>query len=48
MYVINISVNFLKTKWNHDSQFAIQKSKRADSQAQWISENDFYLKVLRP
>ena len=27
------SVNFLKKKWNHDPQFAIQKSKRGDSQA---------------
>ena len=33
-------VNFLKKKLNHDPQFATQKSKGADSQAQWIGEND--------
>ena len=41
-------VNFLKKKWNHDPQFAIQKGKGADSQAQWINENGFDLKALRP
>ena len=35
------SVNFLKKKCNHDPQFAIQKSKGADSQTLRISENGF-------
>ena len=35
-------------KMKSRSQFAIQKSKRADSQAQRIGENDFNSKVLRP
>ena len=43
-----ICVKFLKKKWNHDPQLAIQKSKGADSQAQRIGENAFDLKVLIP
>ena len=35
-------------KMKSQSQFAIQKSKRADSQAQRIGENNFNSKVLRP
>ena len=35
-------------KMKSRSQFAIQKSKRADSQAQRIGENNFNSKVLRP
>ena len=34
-------VNFLKKKCDHDPQFAIQKSKGADSQARRMGENDF-------
>ena len=35
------NVKILKKKWNHDPQFAIQKSKGADSQALRICENAF-------
>ena len=35
---------FSQEKWNHNPQLAIQKAKGADSQAQWIGENDFDLK----
>ena len=35
---------FSQEKLNHNSQLAIQKAQGADSQAQWIGENDFDLK----
>ena len=41
------SVNFLKKKCNHDPQFAIQKSKGADSQTLRISETLGLLFTLR-
>ena len=44
----NINVSVLKKKRIHNPSFAIQKSKRADSQAQWIDEKSFNSKVLRP